>query len=279
MANTAHTAHSDADGETAMRSLRQVAVAQPLIHHLTSAVAANDVANVTLAFGARPVMAEAPEEVAEIAAVARALVLNLGMLSPTKIEAMRIAGREAAARNIPIVLDPVGAGATRLRTATALRLLAELPIAVVRGNRGELGALVGMGAASGVDAVGPEEPEPIARAVATRFGVVAAVTGVIDVIVGQNVTYGVCNGHALLTRITGAGCMASAGIGIFLTTGTDRAMQTALALAVYGLAAERAAMSVGGEAIPGPGAFRGRLLDAVASLATAGMNGLRINRW
>ena len=268
---------SDARIETALRSLHQVAATRPLIHHITSAVAANDVANVTLAFGARPVMAEAPEEVAEIAAAAGALVLNLGMLSLTKIEAMLIAGRAAAAQNTPIVLDPVGAGATHLRTATALRLLAELPITVVRGNRGELGALVGMGVASGVDAIGSEEPEPIARAVAERFGVVAAVTGAIDLVVGEQAAFAVHNGHALLTWITGSGCMASAAIGIFLTTGADTTVQTALALAVYGLAAERAAASVGGAAIPGPGAFRERLIDAVASLATAGINGLRIS--
>ncbi len=276
MKSVSNPARSDANGETAMRSLRQVAAAQPLIHHLTSAVVANDVANVTLAFGARPVMAEAPEEVAEITAAVRALVLNLGMLSPTKIEAMRIAGRAAATKGIPIVLDPVGAGATSLRTATALRLLADLPVAVVRGNRGELGALVGMGAASGVDAIGAEEPEPIARAVAARFGVVAAVTGAVDVVVDNGAVYQVCNGHALLTRITGSGCMASAAIGIFLTAGANTAVQTALALAVYGVAAERAAAPVGGEAIPGPGTFRARLLDAVAALATTGIDGLRI---
>lgn len=270
-------AMNDASVETAVWSLQRLAAAQPLIHHLTSAVVANDVANVTLAFGARPVMAEAPDEVAEITAAAASLVLNLGMLSPLKIEAMHIAGRAAAARSIPIVLDPVGAGATRLRTATALHLLAELPIAVVRGNRGELGALVGMGAASGVDAIGAEEPELVARAVAERFAVVAAVTGAVDIAVGQYVAYEVRNGHALLPRITGSGCMASAAIGIFLTCGANAVIQTALALAVYGLAAERAAASVDAATIPGPGTFRGRFIDEVAALATTGVDGLRVN--
>ncbi len=261
----------------AARSLMQIAAERPLIHHITNAVVANDVANLTLAFGARPVMAEDREEVAEITAVARVLVLNLGMPSAVKIEAMLVAGHAAAEHGIPIVLDPVGAGATHLRTTGALRLLAELPIAVVRGNRGELGALIGAGAASGVDALGTEEPQSIARAVAAHFQTVAAVTGAVDVVAGANVVYAVGNGHALLPRITGSGCMASAAIGILLTPGADVAAQAALALAVYGLAAERAATPVAGGKVPGPGTFRGRLMDEVASLLTTGVHGLRID--
>lgn len=266
-----------ASGAVAARSLMQIAAERPLIHHITNAVVANDVANLTLAFGARPVMAEAREEVAEITAVARVLVLNLGMPSAVKIEAMIAAGCAAAEHGIPIVLDPVGAGATHLRTTSALRLLAELPIAVVRGNRGELGALVGAGAASGVDALGTEEPQFIARAVAARFQTVAAVTGTVDVVVGEKVAYAVGNGHALLPRITGSGCMASAAIGILLTVGTDMPAQAALALALYGLAAERAAAPVAGGGVPGPGTFRGRLMDEVASLVATGVSGLRID--
>jgi len=261
----------------AARSLMQIAAERPLIHHITNVVVANDVANLTLAFGARPVMAEAREEVAEITAVARVLVLNLGMPSAMKIEAMLVAGHAAAMHGIPIVLDPVGAGATHLRTTSALRLLAEVPITVVRGNRGELGALVGAGAVSGVDALGTEEPQSIARAVAAHFQTVAAVTGAVDVVAGENVAYAVGNGHALLPRITGSGCMASAAIGIFLTAGADAAAQAALALAVYGLAAERAATPVAGGEVPGPGTFRGRLMDEVASLVTTGVHGLRID--
>ena len=237
---------------------------------------ANDVANVTLAFGALPVMADAPEEVAEITGVAEALVLNLGVLSSTKVEAMLLAGRTAAARGIPIVLDPVGAGATAFRTSNALRLLAALPIAVVRGNRGEIGALLGAGAMRGVEAVGSEEPRAVATAAAARFGVVVAVTGVIDIVVGDGRGYAVSNGDPLLPRVTGTGCMASAAVGILLTAGDDAALQTALALGLYGLAAERAAMPTDGGPRPGPGTFRARLLDAVAALPVCGVAGLLI---
>ncbi len=155
----------DAEGA---RLLAQIASATPLIHHITNVVVTNDVANLTLGFGASPVMAYAPEEVAEMAAISQALVLNIGTLSAGEIEAMLIAGRSAAEHGVPIVLDPVGAGATRFRTESALRLLRELPVTVLRGNRGEIGALVGSGEVRGVEAVGAEDPRAVAAAAAAR---------------------------------------------------------------------------------------------------------------
>ncbi len=260
-------------GAEAARSLAAVAERQPLIHHITNVVVTNDVANLTLGFGASPVMAYAPEEVAEISAVAGALALNIGTLSAGEVEAMLLAGRAAAGRGVPIVLDPVGAGATRFRTESALRLLAELPIAVLRGNRGEIGALVGSGKMRGVDAVGTEDPRDVGEAAAERFGIVTAVTGAVDVVVGKDGVYEIHSGHPLLGRITGSGCMATATIGIFLTAGQDVALQTALALGAFGLAGERAAA---GE--PGPGTFRTRLLDEVAALRAKGVDGVRIEK-
>ena len=255
----------------AKAALARIAAAKPLVHQITNVVVTNDSANLTLGFGALPVMAYAPEEVAEMASLSQALVLNIGTLSAGEIAAMLIAGRAAAERGVPIVLDPVGAGATRFRTESALRLLAELPVTVLRGNRGEIGALVGSGEVRGVEAVGAEDPRAVAEAAAARFGVTTAVTGPVDVIIGGGRTFEVANGHPLLSRITGSGCMATAAIGILLTAGEDAALQTALALAVYGLAAERAAAGD-----PGPGTFRARLLDEVAALGTKGVAGLRV---
>jgi hydroxyethylthiazole kinase len=256
----------------AARALAQVATATPLVHHITNVVVTNDVANLTLAFGASPVMAYAPEEVAEMAGLASALVLNIGTLSVATIDAMLLAGRAAAEHGLPIVLDPVGAGATRFRTESAQRLLAELPVTVLRGNRGEIGALVGGGKMRGVDAVGDEDPRAVAEAAAAHFGVVVAVTGAVDFVAGKDVaTLAVHNGHPLLGRVTGSGCMATAAIGVFLTAGEDTATAAALALAGYGLAAERAAF---GE--PGPGTFRARLLDEVAALGQVGVGGVRV---
>jgi hydroxyethylthiazole kinase len=261
------------DYEAAARaSLDRIAAEKPLVHQITNVVVTNDTANLTLGYGALPVMAYAPEEVAEMASIAQALVLNIGTLSAGEIEAMLIAGQAAGGKGIPIVLDPVGAGATRFRTESALRLLRELPITVLRGNRGEIGALVGAGEVRGVEATGNEDPFAVATAAHQAFRVTTAVTGEVDVIVGGDQTLRVANGHPLLARITGSGCMATAAIGIFLTAGDDPVLQTALALGTYGLAAERAAVGAGG-----PGTFRARLLDEVACLHEIGVSGLSIS--
>ncbi len=259
----------------AARSLATIAEKTPLIHHITNIVVTNDVANLTLSFGASPVMAYAPEEVGEMAALAGALALNIGTLSKGEIEAMLIAGRAAAEHGVPIVLDPVGAGATRFRTESALRLLSELPITVLRGNRGEIGALVGSGQMRGVDAIGNEDPRTVADVAAARFDLTVAVTGAVDVVAGGGKVLHVHNGDALLGRITGSGCMATAAIAIFLAAGGDPATQAALGLATYGLAAERAAAPVNGTA-PGPLTFRTRLIDEVAALRERGVTGVRI---
>jgi hydroxyethylthiazole kinase len=255
----------------ARESLDRVAATKPLIHQITNIVVANDSANLTLGFGALPVMAYAPQEVAEMAAISQALVLNIGTLSEEEIAAMVISGLAAGEKGIPIILDPVGAGATRFRTESALRLLRELPVTVLRGNRGEIGALVGSGEVRGVEATGGEDPRAVARVAHETFGITVAVTGPTDVIVGPERTYLVSNGSPLLGAITGSGCMATATIGIFNAVGSDPALQTALGLAAYGLAAERAA-----EGDPGPGTFRSRLLDEVAALQAKGVKGVRI---
>ena len=264
----------DAQAERLFQHVRE---SGPLIHHITNLVVTNDTANLTIGLGASPVMAYAPEEVGEMASLAQALVLNIGTLSVGEVEAMLIAGRAANAAAVPIILDPVGAGATRFRTETALRLLNELDIAVLRGNRGEIGALVGTGLMRGVDAVGMEDPEEVARAAFERFGVTTAVTGVIDIVVGPDAVYRVANGTPLLSRITGSGCMATTAVavaiaGAAVSTLAGYALPVALGLATYGLAAERAAISN-----PGPGTFRTRLLDEAGSLGETGISGLRVS--
>jgi hydroxyethylthiazole kinase len=243
----------------------------PLLHHLTNFVTAQDQANLALAYGASPVMAPAREEVAELAAVTGALVINIGTLDPEQVESMLIAGRVAAENDRPIVLDPVGAGATGLRTRAAQQLLDQLPIAVLRGNRGEIGALIGSGRMRGVDAVGEEDPLHVAEAAAEKFGVAVAVTGVVDVVVGGGRTYQVFGGYPLMASVTGTGCMATTAIGAFLALGGDPALQSALALATYGLAGERA-----GSGAQGPGTFRIRLIDEVYGLRRRGVDGLDI---
>src|SRR3954452_20489495 len=155
---------------------------RPLVHQITNYVVMNETANATLALGALPVMAHAREEVEEMAPIAGALVLNIGTLSPQWVEAMLLAGRAANERGTPVVLDPVGAGATAYRTEPARLLLDELDVAVLRGNAGEIATLVGVDAeVRGVESIGAGlEPAELAREAARRLGLVASVTGAVD---------------------------------------------------------------------------------------------------
>ncbi len=254
------------DIQTLARYLQQIRERKPLIHHITNMVVMNDTANITLGIGALPVMAHAIEEVEEMVSIAGALVLNIGTLTPEQIEAMLKAGKRANERNIPIVLDPVGAGATRLRTASALRLLSELRIAVLRGNGSEVGALVGVASETrGVESISvAETPEVVARKAAHEFGCSVAITGARDVITdGEHVAY-VDNGHPLLASITGSGCMSTSLVGAFLAVAPDAFTAATTALIAMGIAGEIAAPKSGG-----PGTFRSHLLDAVAALDSA----------
>src|SRR5439155_13719286 len=160
------------------QTLREVRERKPLVHQITNYVVMNETANATLALGALPVMAHAREEVEEMVALAGALVLNIGTLSPHWVEAMLIAGKGANARDVPVVLDPVGAGATRYRTDTARRILDEVEVTVLRGNQGEVATLVGVAAeVRGVESIGAGgDPAALARAAASNPGLVVSVT-------------------------------------------------------------------------------------------------------
>lgn len=244
--------------------LRRVRERRPLIHQITNFVVMNITANATLSVGALPVMAHAREEVEEMAASAQALVLNLGTLWPEQVEAMLLAGRAANRRGIPVVLDPVGAGATRLRTGAALRLLAELEIRIVRGNAAEMAALAGQHASiSGVEAVGMEDRlAAAALEFARRYHCVAAVTGGVDAVTDGTRLLRVANGHPLMASVTGTGCMATAVIASFAAIEEDPLLAAASALAIYGLAGEQAAARAAG-----PGTFPPHLFDALAGIA------------
>jgi hydroxyethylthiazole kinase len=193
-------------------------------------------------------------------------VLNIGTLSPHWVEAMLLAGRAANERGVPIVLDPVGAGATRYRTDTAKRLLDELEIAVVRGNAGEVATLVGIEAeVRGVESIGGSaHPGAVARKAAQSLGVVAAVTGPVDCVSdGGDALHGVANGHELLAAVSGTGCMATAITGCFLAVKPDAPLDAAVeALAAFGVAGEDAAKDA-----RGPGTFHAALYDALAGLS------------
>ncbi len=254
--------------------LERVRSKRPLIHHITNFVVMNDTANATLALGALPVMAHAREEVEEMVRAAGALVLNAGTLQPEWVESMLVAGKAANGRGIPVVYDPVGAGATRFRSETAERLLRELKVAIVRGNSGEIGSLAGAGGVvRGVDSIEDvSDPVAVAGALAAKRSSVVVITGKRDVVSDGRRALGVDNGHEMLKTITGTGCMATSAIAVFAAVEGDFLRAAASALACYGLAAEEAARRS-----RGPGSFRAELLDALARLTPAGVErGVRV---
>ena len=237
---------------------------KPLVHNITNYVVMNETANATLALGALPVMAHAAEEMEEMVGIASALVLNIGTLSPDWVESMLLAG---AAAEVPIVLDPVGAGATEYRTQTAHRILDTLDVTVLRGNAGEVATLVGAHAeVRGVESiVAGLAPDELARTAASRLGVVVSVTGPVDHVSDGQRVLAVSNGHELLATVTGTGCISSALTGCFLAAKPHAPVEAAAeALAAYGVAAEDAARGAGG-----PGTFHARLYDGLYALDPA----------
>ena len=248
-------------------SLRRLREAKPLVHQITNYVVMNETANATLALGALPVMAHAREEVEEMAAIAGAVVLNIGTLSPHWVEAMLLAGRVANERGTPLVLDPVGAGATTYRTETARRLLDELDVTVLRGNAGEIATLVGVDAeVRGVESIGAGlEPAELAREAGRRLGLVASVTGPVDHVSDGDTVLAIANGDPLLATVTGTGCMSTAITGCFLAVNRDAPLAAAAeALVAFGVAGEDAA-----RVAQGPGSFHVALYDTLAALDPA----------
>jgi hydroxyethylthiazole kinase len=251
--------------------LRRLRDAKPLVHQITNYVVMNETANATLALGALPVMAHARDEVEEMVELAGALVINIGTLSPHWVEAMLLAGRAATERGVPVVLDPVGAGATRYRTETAKRILDEVDVTVLRGNAGEVATLVGVDAeVRGVESIGAGgDPADLAQEAARALGVVASVTGPTDHVSDGERTVAIANGDPMLAAITGTGCMSSAITGCFLAVNRDRPLDGAAeALVAFGVAGEDAAREA-----KGPGSFHVALYDALAALDPATLDG------
>jgi hydroxyethylthiazole kinase len=252
-------------------TLRRIREHKPLVHQITNYVVMNETANATLALGALPVMAHAPEEVEEMVGLASALVLNIGTLSSDWVDAMLRAGRAATTRGIPIVLDPVGAGATAFRTETAKRILDEVDVTVLRGNAGEVATLVGVAAeVRGVESIGAaEDAAELARRAGEMLGLVASVTGAVDHVSDGRTVLSVSNGDAMLATVTGTGCMSSALTGCFLAAKPDSPLEAAAeALAAFGVAGEDAAREA-----KGPGSFHVGLYDALATLDPETLDG------
>lgn len=243
-------------------ALRKLGEEKPLVHHITNYVTVNLVANVTLCTGALPVMAHARDEVAEMSSAASALIINIGTLDAAQIESALVAGESANENGIPIVLDPVGAGATALRTQTAERLLTELEVSAVCGNAGEIATLAGLSAeVRGVESLAGDAEEATFQAART-LGLTVAATGETDYVSDGERVLAVENGHPHMGRIVGSGCASTAVTGCFAAVGGRDVETVAAALAYFGRTGEAAA-----EKADGPGTFEPRLLDALAGIA------------
>lgn len=245
------------------QNIRNIRTDAPLVHNITNYVVMNTTANALLAIGASPVMAHAIEEAGHMAGLARALVINIGTLSAPWVEAMARAGEEAQRRQIPIVLDPVGAGATPYRTAVARELLAAIRPAIIRGNASEIRSLLGQDSGTkGVDSLHtPDQVLSEARDLSRSARCVVSVSGPEDLIVQGDSVIRIANGHPLMTRVTGMGCTATAITGAFAAVNSNFLQAAANAMALMGIAGEIAA-----ERAAGPGSFQVHFLDVLAAL-------------
>ncbi|GIN92747.1 hydroxyethylthiazole kinase [Siminovitchia terrae] len=237
---------------------------KPLIHQITNFVTMNDCANVTLAAGASPVMASSPCEAGEMAMLSEALVINIGTLQPESFDGMMSAGKAANSKGIPVIFDPVGVGATVYRTNCAMEIIKGIRPAIIRGNASEMNRLIGgQSITKGVDAayVADSNAE-IARTVAAAFNCIAVVSGKEDAVSNGKHTYLIQNGHPMLTRITGTGCMSSALIGCFAALRINLLHSAVAGISLMGIAGELAATSLSDQ--EGTGTFRVRLLDFIS---------------
>lgn len=238
----------------------------PLIHHITNYVTVNDCANIVLAIGGSPVMADDIEEVEEMVGFASALVINIGTLNSRTIESMLCAGLKAKELGVPVILDPVGVGATKLRTNTAARLIQALKPEVIRGNMSEIKVLAGLEVAiKGVDSLADEQDgSVVAKTLASELGSIIAITGKTDVVSDGKQVCLLDNGHQILADVTGTGCMTTSLVGTYCGVTKDYFSAAVAGITSMGLAGEIAQAALRhGECI---GTFRTRLFDSIYNL-------------
>ena len=246
----------------------------PLVHNITNYVTVNDCANIVLACGASPIMADDPAEVEDITSLCAGLNLNIGTLNSHTIPSMLLAGHTANRLGRPVVLDPVGAGASHLRTETALRLLREVKFTVIRGNISEIRTLAaGSGTTKGVDADTADKVTDetldktvaFAKAFAARKGAVVAVTGAIDIVADGERAFCIRNGHPMMSAVTGTGCQLSALTAAFCAANPGKPLEAAAAaVCAMGLAGETAHSRL--SRLDGNATYRNYIIDAIYNM-------------
>ena len=254
--------------------LENVKKTAPLIHNITNYVTVNDCANILLACGGSPIMSDDIDEVEEITSICGGLNINIGTLNQRTIPSMLAAGKKANSLGHPVVLDPVGAGASLLRTRTALKLLDEINFAVIRGNVSEIKALArGSGTTKGVDADGSEQitkenteqMTAFAKEFSQKTGAVIVITGATDIVADKNKAFRIYNGHKDMSRVTGTGCQLSAMIAAYVTANPgDTLTAAAAAVCAMGLCGEIAKKRT--RESDGNATYRNYIIDAVYNL-------------
>ena len=257
-----------------MEYVKNIREKSPLIHFITNYVTVNDCANILLACGGSPIMADDKDEAAEITTICGGLNINIGTLNSHTIPSMLIAGRRANELGHPVLLDPVGAGASTLRTETALKLLEEVKFTVIRGNISEIKTLaLGSGTTKGVDAdVADQVTEDnldaaaaFARSFAEKTGAVVAITGAIDIVADSRQAYCIRNGHPMMSSITGTGCQLSAMTTAYITANPDHPLEAAAAaVCAMGLAGEIAHARM--TDLDGNSSYRNYIIDAIYNM-------------
>ncbi|WP_034601820.1 hydroxyethylthiazole kinase [Clostridiisalibacter paucivorans] len=236
---------------------------KPLIHHITNEVTTNDLANITLYWGGLPVMANYKEEVEEMVSMSQGLLLNIGILHPDQVEAMIRAGKKANQLNIPVILDPVGVGATKLRTKTAKRILNEIHVSAIKGNQGEIVTLAGEeGNMKGVESIGEyRDIIPLSKKLALNYDTIVVISGKEDIITDGKFVYKVFNGHPFMGNVVGTGCMLGSTLACFLAVSSDP-----LKGAVYGVTSYCIAGEIAAKGVNGPASYKISFLDTIYNL-------------
>jgi hydroxyethylthiazole kinase len=255
--------------------LKDVKGKNPLVHHITNYVTVNDCANITLAIGGSPVMADDINEVRDMVSLASSLVINIGTLNSKSVDSMIEAGKRANELSIPVILDPVGAGATPYRTETAKRIISELKLAVIRGNLSEIKTLYGIETKTkGVDACDYDsgnsneftDEKEMAKAFANNT--VIAITGAVDIITDGKTLYTVENGHKIMCKVTGTGCMCTSLIGSFIGSGDDNLLAALAGVMSMSMAGEVAYEDLDKNK-EGTGTLKVKIIDAIYNLSEA----------
>ncbi|OFI06790.1 hydroxyethylthiazole kinase [Clostridium acetireducens DSM 10703] len=253
-------------------ALNSIKNKKPLVHHITNYVTINDCANITLALGGSPIMAEEKKEVEEMVSIVSALVLNIGELSERIVESMIIAGKKANELNIPVILDPVAVGATKYRSSVIKKFIKEIKFAVIRGNVSEIKAIAGIeGKTRGVDACSEDtlskeenliKAKKLAEELSKKLKTVIAITGEVDIISNGDKTYFIENGTELLSKVTGTGCMCTSLIGNYCGANKNYLLGALSGVATMGIAGEIAKENML-KKDAGIGTFKVELMDAI----------------